>query len=230
MKMIRRSGFANVGRKYKSKRQVRNNIQRCYDADPEADWSFAEIDEADPANETGMVRDIFGPTHRIFGIQKRTPNVIRTKGVARKVIGRTPIKGCNGIAKWGPARWLVETIVSDPDFNIPVVEIATHFLRSGRRDADVQRELHFKVLQTRINYWLSRNHVVEIKMDFNGNSREKVQSLHSKAKILVDGGIDWIVLICPDDIKSRKLSEKTVPMNIDGHNGHIVRYSLETKS
>lgn len=226
--MIQSHAFANIGRKYKTKRVASANLIACQVGAPGAVWGFAEIDEADLADETSALKMTFPDTVYSFsGLGTKVPIVAPDR---YQVTARRPLKGAAGIEHWSPTRLITEMILDDGKFEIPVVRINTHFPRHNKNNgADREWDKLFKKLAQRHEYWLDRNYVIVGSADTNDHRHPNPVHRLPNARSVVDAEIDQIWIALPDDIRCRKLGEHKIDLNIDGHNAHVVRLDFQEK-
>lgn len=223
-----RLATSNIGRK-SSVAGVWKDIRKIRKALPKAVVGWQEIDEADPATEHEIMRNVLAKTNNLVGMRTKVPvSVPRSR---YRVKSKRVVYATAGIPHVSPTRWITEVHLEDKqNAAIEFVVLNLHYpagawnaKRNERAEADrmhgwnEMREVH----KERVKYWHDKGVTVFWVGDVNRMAMPKV---HPKEVQVVTAGIDSISYI-EGDVKVKVITTGHIVLNSD-HDARWVEFNL----
>lgn len=208
---------ANLGRGVGTP-EFRRNVDRIIEAmGQRAAFGTQEVDEADQPNEMDYLVDRLRKTHTVVGERTAVPWFIPNHFA---VLDHRLVLGCQGLAKFTPARPINEVTIGigpnlEPgllNFHLPIDRPETQ----GRR-VQMRRKVRLRAKQHETGLWVAdTNHrrgwptIVPGEVDVTEAGIDKAKAWSSVRRVEVT-------------------RQRTVPLSIDGHDAHVARVRWELK-
>lgn len=219
---------ANIGRK-SSIAGVWSDVREIRTKVPGAIVGWQEIDEADPAPEHDILKQVLSKSNRLVGMRTKVPiSVPRSR---YRIKSKRVVYAAKGIPGVSPTRWIVETELEDKrNAAITFVVLNVHYPAGAwnaktheraERERDEAWEDMFRVHKGLVNYWHKKGVTVFWVGDTNRMAMPKV---HPDERQVFTKGIDSISFI-EGNVKVKVVQMGTIELFSD-HNGHWVEFQL----
>lgn len=217
---------ANIGRNIGADK-VRADMQSIKRNGPLALVGFQEIDEADPANEHKILREVFGDSHELVNYASRVPVAVPKRW---NVIRTETVRLSPGVSHVSPPRLATEVWVQT---HAGVIVFMNFHLIAGAWNKKVEstqairREYWWRAvdkLKKRIKRHVRAGRTVIWMGDVN---RMDMVKLHRKERRLVTQGIDSISAI-EGKVKVTEVRTETINLHSD-HNARVLRFKPKKK-
>lgn len=219
---------ANIGRNT-SVGRVQDDIRKIHRLAPSAIVGFQEIDEADPAEEHKILRNVLAEDNRLVGMATKVPvSVPRGK---YNVVRINIIRAAAGIPNISPTRFITEVVLQDkknPKIVFVVLNLhypagawnsKTHERAEAERDEAWASTL--AAHKRRVKHWHDKGVTVFWVGDVNRMAMPKV---HPKEVQVITAGIDSVSFI-EGDVKVKVVRTGTITLFSD-HDAKWVDFAL----
>lgn len=206
---------ANLGRGV-SVAEFRRNADLVLEAGGKrAVFAFQEIDEADLPNEMDYLVDRLARTHKVAGARTAVPIFVPNHFA---LLSESQALGCRGLAKFTPLRPINEAAIGigpnlEPtlfNFHIPLDRPETQ-----ARRVQMRRNVRARAKRRPTGLWIA-----------DTNTRHGWPTIVPGERSVTSAGIDrakaWSADRCVEVTDRR-----TIPLSIDGHDGHVARIRWE---
>lgn len=242
---------ANVGRKYRGRWRVRRNIARVLRHFRGAFIGWQEIDEADPANEHGILASLSQKLQvahrklarasrrawRFVGFEQLCPVSVPTADW--RLVSGDVQPACPGRKRKTPPRriviarcqWRAPEPARDAERRLRDVVLSVMNGHLPYKTPDLW-DVAFQSWKRAVIAEVAAGHLVVITMDSNHHGATPV--FHSRQQVLVGAnGIDLIIVVLPRSldragVEVDLIRTTTVDLDVDGHNakGAIIEISV----
>lgn len=217
------TGFSVNWGRHENATEFRRNVLNVLDAGgDDAILGIQELDEADAPGEHSILRQALDGTEHLVGWSTFEPLVVPEHLRVRR---SEVIPMCRGLARFTPARFLIEALVMDPTRPEvpPVVWMNQHPPRNAA--ALMTRRAQCRAVhRQRVAYWNSRGYSIVWMGDMNDPDYPQ---MHRNEQTAIHHGLDYIRYIpCRGGAQMEVVQTGSLNGTIDNHDPIWARFAL----